>query len=248
MLQYITCWLCQQGNNKAVSTKKQKLPSIPDISISHSTFICTTPNHNIEKKKWQPDFICEKQSHVVSPSWLDTIDIQVDAPALPLSAVSLGLHTLTHFSDSVQTTSLNATWQTFLCAYLHIAVSPPPKNMFFFLLFFCCTRASRQLMNETCRRREPEGGKKLTGGDEEKGSTTSSVRRAIGSPSFSEKGPLVLMHTSAVTSRLSSADAFYEVVPQFIIYILRCFVAAAAETVNFHAAQIVWNVKCETGQ
>lgn len=152
-------------------------------------------------------------------------------PALPLSAVSLGLHTLSHFSDSVQTTSLNATWQSFLCTYLHIAVSPPPKNMFF-LLFFCCTRVSRQLMNETCGRREPEGGKKLTGGDEEKGSKTS-VRRAIGSPSFSEKGPLMLMHTSAVTSRLSSADAFYEVVPQFIYLYFTLFCCSCSRNSEF---------------
>lgn len=118
-------------------------------------------------------------------------------------------------------------------AHICTSLFLPRQKTCSFYSFFCCTRVSRQLMNETCRRREPEGGKKLTGGDEEKGSKTSSVRRAIGSPSFSEKGPLMLMHTSAVTSRLSSADAFYEVAPQFIYLYFTLFCCSCSRNSEF---------------
>lgn len=116
----------------------------------------------------------------------------------------------------------------------------------------CCFNAFflRQLMNETCERWEAAGEKKLTGGNGEKKQQklVSQTSHRLSKLPW-KKGLLTLVHISAVTSRLSGAGAFFFFWGSTTIYLfIFHFVAAAAETVNCHAAQIVWSRMCETEQ
>lgn len=56
-------------------------------------------------------------------------------------------------------------------------------------------------------------------------------------------------HQCSDKQTLQCLCLFFEIVPQFnFVYFLGYFVAAVAETVNCHAAQIVWSRTCETEQ